>query len=340
LAPFTSPGSELSQVAAESASIEIRAAPSGETRSAGLSGFSGEGGTRSIISAPVPRRAARQRSGLLVGAAGGFAALAVVVVLVLGGRTTPDKKKTLPNPDSPASAADSSKDKEPKQAAAQAWIKTVTAMEPAGQIKAVMARLKELNPGFDGMHGHNIEGGVVTSLEFLTDKVTDIGPVAALTGLRKLKCYGSAAQGRWDIPGKGQLADLSPLHALKLESLSCVRNRVTDLSPLKDMKLTFLDCGAATKLDDLGPLKDMKLDYLRVSGTSVSDLTPLQDMKLTELHCESSRVFDLTPLRGMPLKVIQCDVKTDRDAANLRAITTLEKINEKPAALFWKEMKL
>jgi hypothetical protein len=201
-----------------------------------------------------------------------------------------------------------------------------------------MARLKELNPGFDGMHAHNIEGGVVANLEFLTDKVTDISPLAALTGLRKLKCYGSAAQGRWDIPGKGQLADLSPLHDLKLVSFSCVRTRVTDLSPLKNMKLTSLDCGAATKLDDLAPLKDMKLDYLRVSGTSVSDLAPLKDMKLTELHCESSRVFDLTPLRGMPLKVIECDVKTERDATILRSITTLEKINLLSAPLFWKAL--
>jgi serine/threonine protein kinase len=336
LASFTSPSDERFSEAALSASIEIRAAPSGDLSGAGFTGFSDEGGTRSIISAP--RRQKRARPWLLVGVAGGFALLVGVAMLLLVSRVSTDKKKNPDNGDGPAIAADASKDKEPKQAAKVAWLKTVTAMDPKGQITAVIARLKELNPGFDGMHAHSIEGGVVANLEFLTDKVTDISPLAALTGLRKLKCYGSAAQGRWDIPGKGQLADLSPLHDLKLVSFSCVRNRVTDLSPLKDMRLTSLDCGAATKLDDLAPLKDMKLEYLRVSGTSVSDLTPLKDMKLTELHCESSRVFDLTPLRGMPLKVIECDVKTERDATILRSITTLEKINLTPAPLFWKAL--
>ena len=62
------------------------------------------------------------------------------------------------------------------------------------QVEAVAAKLKELNPGFDGKVTHKIEGGVVTELEFLTDNVTDISPVRALTGLRKLNCSGTPGQ--------------------------------------------------------------------------------------------------------------------------------------------------
>jgi hypothetical protein len=38
----------------------------------------------------------------------------------------------------------------------------------------------------------------------------------------------------------------------------------------------------------------------------------------------------------MPLKELRCDFKPERDADILRSIKTLEKINDKPAAEFWK----
>jgi hypothetical protein len=41
-------------------------------------------------------------------------------------------------------------------------------------------------------------------------------------------------------------------------------------------------------------------------------------------------------LKGIPLKEIWCDFKADRDAAVLGSIKTLETINGKPAAEFWK----
>jgi hypothetical protein len=39
----------------------------------------------------------------------------------------------------------------------------------------------------------------------------------------------------------------------------------------------------------------------------------------------------------MPLKEIRCDFERERDAEVLRSLTTLERINDKPAADFWKE---
>jgi len=41
----------------------------------------------------------------------------------------------------------------------------------------------------------------------------------------------------------------------------------------------------------------------------------------------------------MPLKELICDFMPERDAKILRSITTLETINGKPAAEFWKEVK-
>jgi hypothetical protein len=82
------------------------------------------------------------------------------------------------------------------------------------------------------------------------------------------------------------------------------------------MQLTKLDCGA-TAVTDLSPLKGMKLEVLSVNATGVSDLSPLA---------------------GMPLKTLLCDFQPERDAAILQSIKTLETINNKPAAEFWKDL--
>jgi hypothetical protein len=44
-------------------------------------------------------------------------------------------------------------------------------------------------------------------------------------------------------------------------------------------------------------------------------------------------------LKGLPLKSLICDFDADRDAEILRSIKTLETINDKPAAQFWKEVE-
>ncbi len=58
-------------------------------------------------------------------------------------------------------------------------------MPPAKQVEAVAARMKELNPGFDGNVTHVVEGGVVKELEF-KKLVMDISPVRALPFLEPL----------------------------------------------------------------------------------------------------------------------------------------------------------
>ncbi len=263
----------------------------------------------------------------------------------------------------------------PKEAAGakdEAWCQAVAALKPEDQVAAVAARLKERNPGFDGKVTPKIDGDAVVSLEVLTDEVTDISPVRALKGLQAFSGSGSGS-GKGKLadlsPLKGlpltgldfhqtRVSDLAPLAGMKLTFLGCAGTRVSDLAPLKNMPLTILYCDTtavsdlsplaglpltrltcfATQVSDLKPLAGMKLTYLDCAGTRVSDLSPLKGMPLTELWCQDTAVTDLKPLAGMPLEDLHCDFKPERDAALLRSLKTLEKINGKPAADFWKEV--
>ena len=53
----------------------------------------------------------------------------------------------------------------------------------------------------------------------------------------------------------------------------------------------------------------------------------------------NTQVSDLSPLKGIPLKDLRCDFKPERDTEILRSIKTLETINDKPVAEFWKEVE-
>ncbi len=291
-------------------------------------------------------------------------------------------------------AAEFWKEVEAQQAAFDAWTKQVASMPSEEQVKAVARKLQELNPGFDGKVTPYVENGVVKSLGFVTDNVTDISPVRALSQLQSFGGNGSAS-------GKGRLADLSPLKGLTLQSLDCGNTKISELSPLKGMNLERLQCIdtqvsdlsplegmpltrlyiGKTQISELSPLKGMQLLDLSIVGTKVSDLSPLQGMPLTNLSLSDSRVADLTPLtgmrlvlfsclntqvadlsplqgmplahldfrstpvtdlspmRGMPLKELHLDFQPDRDTKLLRSIKTLETINSKPAAEFWKEVE-
>lgn len=314
---------------------------------------------------------------LLYGMLGGslvFLGLVTALVLLLL-KSSGEKKPLLGEQDHPVVTAAPAENAQGK--VDDAWIKSVAALPAEKQVKAVAAKVKELNPEFDGKVTHKVEEGVVTELRFLTDQVTDISPVRALSGLRKLYCSGSmssvegGSMGKLAdlLPLKGmklttlwcsrtQVSDLSPLKGMKLTNLWCDKTQVSDLSPLKGMKLTTLNCGGtmvsdlsllkemtltslqcwSTPVSDLSPLKDMKLTNLLCSNTQVSDLSPLAGMKLTFLNCKGTKVTDLFPLKGMALKELKCDFKAERDAEVLRSIKTLETINDRPAKEFWKEL--
>ncbi|MFA7004516.1 MAG: hypothetical protein WC429_10790, partial [Verrucomicrobiia bacterium] len=209
----------------------------------------------------------------------------------------------------------------------------VAALPAEQQVARVMAKLKELNPGYDGKDEHKVENGAVTELKFSTSAVFDISPVRALTRLKRLNCS-MAPQG-------SMLADLSPLRGLQLSALTIYLAPVKDLSPLQGMPLTDLTC-AGSQVSDLGSLAGMPLNCLICYSTKVADLTPLRGMPLTILQIYNTSVEDLSPIQGSALKFLMCEDSVAADPRNqkvLRSIKTLQTINNLPAAEFWRKVE-
>lgn len=219
-----------------------------------------------------------------------------------------------------------------------------------------------------------IKEGVVTELGFVTDTLTDISSVRALNRLTVLSCVGSGPGGGklsdlsplQGLPlsklwiSNNEVSDLSPLQGMPLTGLAMHFTQVSDLSPLRGMKLDHLNCSATKGISNLSPLQGMPLTHLEIEQTNVADLLPLKDMSLELLTLGQSQVSDLSPLKGMPLRyvnitgipagdlsplvgmpltVLGLDFKPERDTEILRSIKTLQTINGKPAAEFWKEVE-
>ena len=81
----------------------------------------------------------------------------------------------------------------------------------------------------------------------------------------------------------------------------------------------------------------MPLTQLHIREEPIADLTPLAGMPLELLRCQGSNVTDLTQIKGMPIKSLWLDFQPARDTALLCAMPSLESINDKPVAEFWKD---
>lgn len=245
------------------------------------------------------------------------------------------------------------------------WMMDVQAMPARKQLEAVSQKLVELNPGFDGkLTGYPgkqppvITNRIVTSLGVATDNITDISPIKALSGVTNLKLDSSDTT-------TSKFRDLSPIEGLQLTTIAFNNTNVADLEPLRGMPLTFVEF-FHTRVSSLEPLREMPLKIVRFGGrgVSVSDLSPLRDAPLTHIACTSPALSDLSPLAGKPL--ISLDIQGTKvsdiglvaemplryfffayapaNAAHreflkiLRSVKTLEQINFKPAAEFWKSV--
>jgi serine/threonine protein kinase len=87
------------------------------------------------------------------------------------------------------------------------------------------------------------------------------------------------------------------------------------------------------------------LNHLQCMGSApgkgqLRDLSPVKGMNIRLLDCRNNNVEDLRPLLELPhLQFVKCDVDVAvRDAVILKSILTLTRINEKPAAEFWREV--
>lgn len=253
-----------------------------------------------------------------------------------------------------------------KTPAFRRWINEVERMPAAEQLQAVSKKLRELNPGFDGkirgQFGETavVENGIVRGIGFYTDHVSDISPVLALSGLRLLGCAGR---------NEGNLSDLRPLQGMQLVSLDIQGNQIEDLAPLAGMRLNDLHCfgnphqSYGKPIKSLAPLKGMPLTSLTITSLEDGDLSPLAGMSMVSLvvvnveikdisvlkgmplqtlsigNCQITQDPDFSILKDMPLKALSFDVNPERDTELLRSIKTLETINNKPVAEFWKEVE-
>ncbi|MCX6907396.1 MAG: hypothetical protein NTY01_05075 [Verrucomicrobia bacterium] len=231
--------------------------------------------------------------------------------------------------------------------------KEVAALPAEGQVERVMAKLKQMNRGFVASETHKVENEKVTEFSLhTTSPLKEISALRALVNLQKLEC----------IIGTPDIAtlDLRPLHAMSLTELKLRHITVNDLRPLSAMPLVILNLDAC-RIPDLSPLKGIRLKRLSLWSTSIPDLAPLAGMPLEWLNCSKTKVRDLSPLKGaplkvlccddtdvsnlsalegMPLQILRCDVKAaKRNAKTLQSISTLEKINDIPAAEFLKTVK-
>jgi len=151
------------------------------------------------------------------------------------------------------------------------WEGTVRALPPNQQIEMVAAKLKELNADFDGKVESVVENGAVVQLGLKTDTVTDISPVRALPKLRNLYCGGS-------MPGKGKLADLSPLSGLNLVELGCSWNKITSLAPLRGASLKRLHF-YENEIKDLSPLRETAIESVNFNVVPERDTLILKEIK-------------------------------------------------------------
>jgi eukaryotic-like serine/threonine-protein kinase len=198
-------------------------------------------------------------------------------------------------------------------AATQDWATTVFHLPVKEQVRAVSARLKEVNPGFDGNVEARYENGTVSFIGFCTDQIRDISPLGALRELRVIDAKGSDKF-------RGRLADLGPLQELRgLIVLQLMNNDVRSLAPLRGLRLGFIGLGF-NPVDDLTPLAGMPLGTAHLYNTKVSDLSPLAGMPLRDLHLVVTSVRDLSPLKNMPLEELAIGYTSVTDLSPLKGM--------------------
>jgi serine/threonine protein kinase len=245
-----------------------------------------------------PRAGLKKRWLWVSGASGLIAAVLVVGSLWLAKRPVHEIDSAV-GPRAPTQPATRPDPELTRPSPFEQWLASVKEVPPDAQAKAVIRKLQELNPGFDGKATFKVVGKAVTDFSFQTDHVADLAPLRALTGLKRLTCYGSKR-------GLGRVTDLTPLEGFALTDLRCQNNdKIADLAPLRGCPLTALDCGN-TQVTSLEPLRGKKLTWLSCTNTKVADLTPLRDMPLSALSCIGIRIVNLKALRGLPLVSLDC----------------------------------
>ena len=232
------------------------------------------------------------------------AALVVLVVVMMSGRPQP-----VPGPSPAPPRPPIARGPGPENTGAEVadWEKSVAELPPEARIKSVQARLKTLNPGYDGSESeHLISHGRVFRLHLAHPSLRDVTPLRVLGDLRELEL---------------------------------VRTQVTDLSPLQDSKLNLLVL-ENDQVSDLRPLHTLKdLGILSLSGLPLKDLSGLEGLDLARLTVKNCPIPDLSPLKRVRLRELYCDFDPKRDTDVLKSMPVLEQINGVPVEEFWRKLR-
>jgi serine/threonine protein kinase/WD40 repeat protein len=181
------------------------------------------------------------------------------------------------------------------------------------QIPFIQARLKELNPEYNGSGKLGIENGRIGTASLNSTGLSHLSPLRGLL-LTELEARENAVSDLSPLKGMPlihldlrnclMVSDLSPVREFPLQFLDIEGTAVNDLSPIEGMPLAYLKLYNCPRLSDLSPVGGLPLKYLCIGGTAVADLTLLEGMQLEELRFNKTEIADLSPLRGMPLKAI------------------------------------
>ncbi len=185
-------------------------------------------------------------------------------------------------------------------------IRDLTGIEAATGLKALdlgFNPLADLRPlaGLPALESVNLDGAAL-----------DLGPLAVLTGLRRLSVRHNliddlralaalSALTELDV-GDNRIEDLGPLAALgRLAVLRADRNRIGDLWPLAGLTgLQVLELGA-NRVRDLQPLAGLeRLESLQLAGNGLAELHSLSGLKrLTSLGLAGNAIKNLGPIAGL-----------------------------------------
>lgn len=130
------------------------------------------------------------------------------------------------------------------------------------QVECISIRLKQHNPEFDGLLIPEFRDGEVYGLQFSTDAVSDLSPLAALEHLKSISAKG--------------YGELEPDFSV--------------LSPLIGKKKK------KGKLKDLSVLKQLSIDRLSIENNPIDDLTSVTDLPLRSLNIRRTNIKSIEPI--------------------------------------------
>ena len=125
-----------------------------------------------------------------------------------------------------------------------------------------------------------------------------------------------------------EVADLSPLSDLPLQSLDLRYNTISDVSPLRGMhtlRALVMTGNPVSDLSAVGELHGLEQFYIGRSGHVVSDMSPLTGLTaLDTLHADGVGISDLAPLRVLvDLRELSIPNNPITDLSGLDAMTNL-----------------